>query len=81
MSLNDIGEIVLTIQGHSKVKTISNDNNKTVTVDVATRWSVALLIQKERAIHPGNCSNNIFKTTESNMAAVVSILLIAWYVI
>ena len=79
-SLNDIGEIVLTIRGHSKVKTISNDNNKTVTVDVTTCWSVTILIQKERAIHPGHCSNNIFKTTEiteSNMAAVVSILLIA----
>ena len=38
-------------------------------------------INSERArYHPGHCSNNIFKTTEFNMAAVVSILLIAWYV-
>ena len=71
-SLNDIGENVLTIRGHSKVKTISNDNNKTVTVDVTKRWSVTILIQKERSIYPGHCSNNIYKTTKSNMASVVS---------
>ena len=48
-SLNNIGEIVSTIRGHSKVKTISNDNNKsykTVTVDVTTRWSAIVLVSR-----------------------------------
>ena len=61
-SLNNIGEIVLTIWGHSKVKTITNDNNKTVTVDVTTRWPAIILIQKERAIQ--DTSNKIYKTTK-----------------
>ena len=72
---------MLTIRGHSKVKTISNDNN-TLTVDVTTRWSVTILIQKESAIHPGIVPIiAILKKNKSNMAAVVSILLIAWYVV